>query len=290
MRARLRRVWSIRSRVSGRALALAAIATTAALLVVDTARDDQQRINDLYRDLAAASMSIGEDTLTPQLALNEFAGSWDTILAALNAKPEHFSTNFTRFRELFPQAMALYAATSPGSTVALIGEPGLYDSFEAATFSSFCVDGKGYAVVATGIGSRGWVAVALDPERSVERARSAAKQPVSLKLIEVGASEVLADDRGPGCSPLRDESYRHAAAGDYGVSLVSRPGGLTAVGYTTIVGTSLMVVLEDDPAYRDSSAWARRTTIAGLGALLLVAGHLAWRWTARRRGEGVLPS
>lgn len=284
MRRRLRTMWAFRRRISGRALATVTIAATAALLVIDTARADQQRIDDLYRDLAAASLSIGEDTLTPQLALNEFSASWDTILAAINARSEYFSTNFTTFQELFPEARALHAGTSPGNTVALVGEPGLYDAFEAATVSSFCVHGKGYAVVSTGIGPRGWVAVALDPDRSVERARSVAQQPVRLALLEVGATEVLADDRGPGCAPLQDDSDQHAARGEYGVSLVARTGGTTAVGYTPIVGTALSVVLEDDPAYRETAALARRAAITGLGGLLIVAGHVVWRL---RRLRGV---
>lgn len=274
---RLRAVWPFRRRVPGRALAAVAIAATVAALVIDTARADQQRVDDLYRDLAAASLSIGEDTLTPQLALNDFSASWDTILAAINARREHFATNFAKYQELFPEARALHAGTSPGNTVALVGESALYDAFEEATFSSFCVQGKAYAVVATGIGPRGWVAVALDPGRAVERARSAAGQPVHLALVEAGATQVLADDRGPGCVPLVDESYRRAAGGEYGVSLVDRPAGTTAVGYTRVVGTALSVVLEDDPAYREAAVLARQATIAGLGVLLLVLGHLAWR-------------
>ncbi|MGH2450418.1 MAG: hypothetical protein ACRDGE_03930 [Candidatus Limnocylindria bacterium] len=270
-------MWAFRRRVSGRALAAIAIAAIAALLVIDTARADQRRLDDLHRDLAVAGVSISEDTLTPQLALNEFAASWDTILAAINARSEHFRTNFALFQELFPEARALHVATSPGNTVALVGEPELYDALQAATVSSFCVDGKAYAVVSTGIGPRGWVAVALDPERSVKRARAAAQQPVRLALIEVGATEVLADDRGSGCTPLQDDSYQHAAGGEYGVSLVARRDGRTAVGYTPIVGTALSVVLEDDPAYRETAAWARRAAITGLGGLLLAGGHVVWR-------------
>ncbi|MGH2377067.1 MAG: hypothetical protein ACRDGT_01170 [Candidatus Limnocylindria bacterium] len=288
MRRWLRTGWELSRRISGRALAMLAIAATAVLLVLDTARTDQRRIDDMYRDLAAASFSIGEDTLTPQLALNDLAASRDTVLAALNARSEHFSTNFTTFQEVFPEAKALHAATSPGNTVALVGDPGLYDAFEAATYASFCVDGKAYAVVATGIGRRGWVAVAIDPDRSVERARSAAQQPVRLALLEVGSTEVLADDRGPGCAPVQDESYRHAAEGEYGVGLVARPGGTTAVGYTPIVGTALSVILEDDPTYQESAAWARRAAIAGIGGLLLVAGHVVWR-LRRAGGEATEP-
>jgi len=253
------------------------LAASIGLLLMDVARADQQRIGDMYRDLAATSLIVGEDTLAPQIALNEFTADWDTILATINGRSEHFARSFERFRELFPQVRALQAASSPEITVALVGDPGLKAAFGAADALPFCAGAKGYSVVASGVGSRGWIALAIDPQPTLERARAAAGQPVRVALVQAGSADVLAADRGPGCGPMTDPTYRAAASGGYGVDLVPRATGTAAIGYTAVVGTSLRVVVEDDPSYREAAAWERRARIAGVATLLLVGGHVVWR-------------
>lgn len=274
----MRALLALRSRSSIGAIATGAvIVASAVFLIVDVARSDEQRLDDLSRDLAVATLSVGEDTLAPQLALNDFAADMDTILAAINSRSEHFAAGFAQLRELFPDVRALHVATSPGRTVATLGDPALLAPFERSNVSAFCVDGKGYTVVASAIGRRGWVALALDPERSLARARAGARQPVSLALVEVGATDVLAGGRGPGCRPLADPAHRNAATGEYGASLVPRRAGTTAIGYSPVVGTTLSVLIEDHAVYREVATSARRVAILAFGALAWALGYLSWR-------------
>lgn len=253
------------------------VGATASLLFLDVARTDQQRIDDLHRDLATATVSIGQDTLEPQLALNEFASDMDTILAAINGKQAYFSVGFEQLRQLFPDARALHVATSPGHAVTTVGDPLVRGAFERARTSSFCTAGKAYAVVASAIGRRGWVALALDPERSLGRARAGAAQPVSVALVEAGAADVLADSSGAACRPFAEPEDRLAAQGEYSVSLLARQGGAAGIGFSPILGTSLSIVLEDDATHHEVATATRRAALLALGAVVWGIGYLAWR-------------
>lgn len=269
------------SRLAPAVFSLVVVLGTASVLAFDADRAERQRIDDLHDDLARATFSVFEDTSRPQLALDEFAGSMDTVLAALNARPEHFADGLTQLQELFPDARAMHVATSPGQTVAILGDTSLLEPFERASAASFCVDGRSYAVMATTIGQRGWVALALDTEPVLARARAAANQPVSVGLVERGAVDVLADGRGQVCGAQAGLEHERAAAGRYGVGLAPRPGGTTGIGYSPILGTSLSVLVEDDADNHQSATFARRAAILGLGGFVWTLGYLWWRIRSR---------
>lgn len=247
-----------------------AVLVTIGLAVGDARAAELRRLEDVQRDLAIASVLVGEEALRPQGALTEFGSDMDTILAVINGKADVFAREFETFRKLFPSVRAIAAATSPGRTVALFGDAQLLGPFERTEVNSFCSDGRGYAVLLTGIGRRGFIALAYDPIASMDRAREATGHRVRLSLVERSAPSTLAVDGRAACGSLEYETlYKEAAEGNYEARIESEG---RAVAYTPILGTTFALVAEDAGSH-DPLPSLRRGLVV-LGASVIAA--LAW--------------
>lgn len=264
------------SRFARPTLIVVSLGLATAAVFADAGIAQQRRLDAVERDLAVASLMVGEDALRPQGALTEFGSDMDTILAAINGKADVFAREFKTFRELFPSVRGLHVATRPGATVALVGDAALLGPFERTEVNSFCSDGHGYAVLLTGIGRRGFIALAYDPIASMDRAREATGQRVRLSLVERSAPSTLVVDGRAACGSLEYETvYKQAAEGKYDARIEDEGD---AVAYTPILGTTFALVAEQAPP-RDELLPLLRRGLLLVGVALTAA--LAWLRRAR---------